>query len=335
HTARPEDVLEHQRRAIALAGEDSGMSELRRASLYVNMATTLADAGLFDEAIARAEAGLAIWQTAYGDDHPSTAAALGAIGLIHDHRGEHEEALVWYERSYDTLVRVLGPDSPRSASMLNNVAITAIELGDVERGIAGLERVLRVHEIADGEDSADAAHAHQNLGSALRLVKRYDDGLAHHRRALALREQLFGHDDPRIARSLVGVANILEEDLGRAPEALELRRRAIALSEKSYGRDHPELTLELANLSHNLMLVGELDEALLTAERAHRLSGDDSVEPGIRTFAKLVHARVLAEIGRDDARAKALLDETRGALGEDVDGAGARLVAATERALSR
>ncbi len=335
HSGRPEEVLEHQRRALALAGEDGGMAELRRASLYINMATTLSDAGMFDEALARAEAGLAIWQTAYGDEHPSTATALGAIGMIHDHRGDHREALVWYERSYDTLVRVLGPDSPRSAAMLNNLAIAAIELGEVERGIAGLERVLAIHRVADGEDSADAAQAHQNLGSALRLVERFDEGLAHHRRALAVREQLFGRDDPRIARSLVGVANILEEDLGRAAEALELRRRAIALSERGYGRDSPELTLELANLAHNLMIVGELDEALLAAERGHRLSKDESVEPTTAAFAELVHARVLAEIGRDDARARALLEDCRGSLGEDVDGAGARLVAATEKALAR
>ena len=92
--------------------------------------------------------------------------------------------------------------------------------------------------------------------------------------------------------------------------------------------------MALANLAHNLMQVGELDEAVTIAERARRLASDDAVEP-TRAFAGLVHARVLAEQGHDDARVRALLEQHRGSIGGDVDGAGARLVAATERAFSR
>ncbi|MBX7081186.1 MAG: serine/threonine-protein kinase [Nannocystaceae bacterium] len=332
---RPEDVLEHQRRALALASEPGVMGELERAPLYSSLAMTLSDTGEFDEALSRARAALDIWQRAYGDDHPGTAGAVGAVGIVLDRRGDLPGALQWYERSHAALARVLGEDNPRTADMLTNVAVAALELGELERGIALLQRALAAHSAASGEQSADVAQDHQNLGSALRLVGRIDEALAHHRAALSIREGLFGPDDIRVAHSLVGVANVLEDDLDQPEESYELRTRALALEERAWGPEHPQLSLALANLGHNALALGDRDAALRHAERAVRLSSDAAVPAETRAFAELVLALVLARRGDDEARARSLLERGRAGAGRDVDRAAADLIAATEAALGR
>ncbi|MFO0635968.1 MAG: serine/threonine-protein kinase [Nannocystaceae bacterium] len=332
---KPEDVLEHQRRALALASEPGVMGELERAPLYSSLAMTLSDTGEHDEALSRARAALDIWQRAYGDDHPGTAGAVGAVGIVLDRRGDLRGALQWYERSHAAFARVLGEDNPRTADMLTNVAVAALELGDIERGISLLQRALAAHTAATGDHSADVAQDHQNLGSALRLAGRIDEALAHHRAALSIREGLFGPDDIRVAHSLVGVANVLEDDLKRPQESYGLRTRALALEERAWGPDHPQLSLALANLGHNALALGETDAALRHAERAVRLSSDAAVPAETRAFAELVLALVLARRGDDDARARSLLERGRAGAGRDIDGAAAGLIAATEAALGR
>ncbi len=334
-TGRPEDVLEHMRRALALASAAESENELWIASLNINMASTLVDLGQLDEALERAQTSLRIFEAAHGPDHPQTANAQSAIGAVHDHRGDLDEALAWYERSHATLVRVLGEDNPRTLDALSNVAIVVIELGDTTRAVKLFERALAGYVAAYGEEHGDVAQAHQNLGSALRMVGEIERALEHHRRALALRERLLGPEDPRVARSLVGVANILEDDLARPDEALGLRQRALALEEKTYGREHPNLTLSLANLAHNLLMAGDEDQALRTAERAQSLSIDASVRPDVRAFAGLVLARVLVERGREPERVEALVAAGRASLGPEPPPSEAKLIAAIERAQRR
>jgi eukaryotic-like serine/threonine-protein kinase len=334
-TGRPEHVLEHMRRALALASASESDNELWIASLNINMASTLVDLGQLDEALERAQTSLKIFEAAHGPDHPQTANAQSAIGAVHDQRGDLDEALAWYERSHGTLSRVLGEDNPRTLDALSNVAIVTIELGDTARAVKLFDRALAGYVAAYGEEHGDVAQAHQNLGGALRIAGEIDRALEHQRRALALRERLLGPEDPRVARSLVGVANILEDDLARPDEALGLRQRALALEEKTYGREHPALTLSLSNLAHNLLMAGDADQALRTAERAQSLSIDASVRPDVRAFAGLVLARVLAERGREPERVEALVAAGRASLGPQPPPSEAKLIAAIERAQRR
>ena len=330
HAGRPEEVLEQQRRALAIADEPGAMDEIERAPFYSELAMTLSELGLHEEALTRAHAGLEIWRSAYGEDHLRTAVALGAVGLVYDHHGDPATALQWFERSHASFSSALGPDNPRTADMLTNIGIATIELGDVARGIREFETALTIHENTLGDRHPTLAQDHQNLGSALRLAGRGESALEHHQTALALREALFGRDDPRVAASLVGVANVLEEDRKRPTEALALRRRALAIEETALGPDHPSLCLSVANLAHNLLITGDLVAALESAERAHRLASAASVALDTRTFATLVLARVLAESPAQRTRAVALLSRARETLGIDVGGAERALVAAIE-----
>jgi tetratricopeptide (TPR) repeat protein len=309
HEARPEDVLTHQRRAVQLA-EEAGMSELRLASMYNNLAGTLAETGEFEEALQRAQQARLTWERSLGAEHHRVAVAMGMLGYIHDQRGDGREALRWYERGYEQIVRELGPDNLHSVDLLDNLAISQATLGQLEPAETNLRQVLALRERALGPDNIEVARAHRNLGVLLSRRGHPQDALTEQRRALAITERALGPDHVQVASSLEEVANALEK-LDRNAEALPMRERALEVQERVFGPDHASLTTPVGNLAHNLLEVGELDRALTAANRALLLADDPAVTAVDRAFVRLVLACVLSERKEDEERIRELFERAQ------------------------
>ena len=313
--ARPEDVLVHQRRAVQLA-EQAGDSELRLASMYNNLAGTLAETGEFEEALQRAQQARLTFERALGAEHHKVAVAMGMLGYIHDRRGDVSEAMRWYERGYEQIVRELGPDNMHSVTLLDNLAISQASLGQLEPAERNLRRVLELRTRALGPRSVEVARAHRNLGVLLSRSGRAKEALTEQRRALAITERALGGEHPQVASMLEEVANALEKSALHG-EALPLRERALEIRERVYGGDHPSLTTPVGNLAHNLLELGELDRALAAANRALLVADAPSVAPMERAFVRLVMAKVLSTRGDDLPRAKDLFERAQAAFGEE------------------
>ncbi len=314
HEAPPEEVLAHQRRALELA-ESAGLSELRLASFYNDLAGTLAQTGEFDEALQRAQQARLTWAKTLGNEHHRVAAAMYTLGYIHDMREDNAQALEWYQRGYAQMADELGPNSPRTASILSNLAITHARLGHNEEAERDFRRVLTLRQESLGPDHVEVARAHGNLGVILARRGQKADALTQQRRALAIKQQVLGPDNPQVASSLEEVANALQ-GLERHSEALLLRERALAIREESVGPEHPLLSTSLANISHNRLDIGDLDidRALTDARRALLLSDDPSVSAETRAFVRLVLAKVLSRREQDLVRARELFDRAQEAL---------------------
>ncbi len=309
HEARPEDVLVHQRNAVKLA-EDGGASELRLASMYNNLAGTLAEVGQFEEALQRAQQARLTWEKALGARHHRVAVAMGMLGYIHDTRGDTRQAQGWYERGYAQMVSELGDDNPHTANILANLAITQARLGELDEAERSFRQVLDLRRRAFGPDHIDVASAHSNLGVLLSRRGRVDDGLAEQRKALAIKERALGGDHIQVARGLEEVANALER-LERHDESLPMRERALEIRERVFGPNHPSMSTALANLAHNLIDLDRLDHALPMAERALLVADAPSVTPVERAFTRVVLAKVLSQRDEDLERARELFDRAQ------------------------
>jgi tetratricopeptide (TPR) repeat protein len=312
HEARPEDVLVHQRRAVQLA-EQAGVSELRLAAMYNNLAGTLAETGQFEEARQRAQQARLTWERSLGAEHHRVAVAMAMLGYIHDQRGDAREALRWYEKGYEQIVRELGPENLHSVSLLDNLAISQAMLGQLGPAEENLRKVLALRGKALGPDNIDVARAHKNLGVLLSRSGRHQDALGEQRRALAITERALGADHAQVGSALEEVANVLEK-LGRHAEALPMRERALAVRERVFGPDHASLTTAVGNLAHNLLSVGQLDRALMEANRALVLADDPAVAPVDRAYARIVLACVLSERGEQLERVRDLFERAQAGL---------------------
>ncbi|MBX7115440.1 MAG: tetratricopeptide repeat protein [Myxococcaceae bacterium] len=96
---------------------------------------------------------------------------------------------------------------------------------------------------------------------------RYEAALASFQRALALKKQLRGEEDPEVASTLANVGTALARLL-RIPEAIAVYEDALNLQLRSLGPDHPNTAQSMNNLAVIYRREGRLAEALTLTERA-------------------------------------------------------------------
>jgi CHAT domain-containing protein len=102
---------------------------------------------------------------------------------------------------------------------------------------------------------------------SLALVGKFDEALPLAQGLLDQAEKRFGPDDPRVARSLQGVANIYM-GLRKFRSAIPLYQRALKIREKVQGPDHPETAESLVRLGKVYIEVGDFAQALPLVERS-------------------------------------------------------------------
>ncbi|HXI57230.1 MAG TPA: serine/threonine-protein kinase [Polyangia bacterium] len=106
-----------------------------------------------------------------------------------------------------------------------------------------------------------------NVGAALEMNGRADEGLAHAVRALTVGQRAFSPDDPDLMRVEGTLTNVLIA-LKRPEEALAHSDRGIEIGRKTLGADHPQVVKQISNRAEILVQLGRWDEARAVATRA-------------------------------------------------------------------
>ena len=151
------------------------------------------------------------------------------------------------EKIYEDILR----RQPGNFDALHLLGLISAQTGRSERGVDLIRRAIRLN--------GNVADAHNNLGNALRDLRRFDEALASFERATALR-----HD---LAPALFNRGLTLA-DLGRHEEALASYDRVIALV-PGHADAH-------RNRGAALRKLGRLDEALACLDRAIALRPNDA-----------------------------------------------------------
>jgi tetratricopeptide (TPR) repeat protein len=195
---------------------------------------------------------------------PLEAEALYQLGALQDRDGKEQEA-------EETLMKAAAvAQAARYDQIAARIWVKLLWVGVLE---AHYTDALRWGALADatveraGSDDLVRATLFANWGNLHWDQGQYDQALADHRRALALREKVQGHEHPSVASSLLDIGNVLD-DQGKSDEALASYRRALAIEERTLGPDHPNTGITLNNISETLGHRGRVEEALSYARRA-------------------------------------------------------------------
>ena len=125
------------------------------------------------------------------------------------------------------------------------------------------------------------ADLQETLGGAYQAIGDYTNGLAMNRKALALRETLYGKEHPDIASSLHYIGDALVQ-LGRLTEAETYCRQALAMRQKLLGPTNLAVAQSLKGLGNVLIVQKRYAEAETNLNRSlalrKRLQGEEDLE---------------------------------------------------------
>eukprot|EP00668_Euglena_longa_P001026 GGOE01001229.1.p1 GENE.GGOE01001229.1~~GGOE01001229.1.p1 ORF type:complete len:1076 (-),score=230.93 GGOE01001229.1:200-3427(-) len=173
---------------------------------------------------------------------------------------------------------------------------------DVSDLVPLLENRVACDAALYGATHLQLALACGGLGTCFRLLRRFDDALEMHRKALAVLHMTFADDHPEVAAahhqlSLVyyalgdfDVALELEHkgkarSLGAVPELdedpLVLCQKAVALSRVALGGDHPDVGEAFRNLAMAFEAKGKYDAALEMYQKAQQIA-EANVDEALR-----------------------------------------------------
>jgi serine/threonine protein kinase/Tfp pilus assembly protein PilF len=164
------------------------------------------------------------------------------------------------------------------------------------------------------------AAVRSTLATSYRSLGRDDLGLPHAERALALRRQILGEDDPDTLGSINDVGALLLA-MGKIRDAEPLYRQALSGFRRVLGDMHPDTLSTMCNLGHLLHEKGEFAEAepLLreALERRRRVLGEN--DPGTMESLNNLGALLLDERKLEEAEPlyREALERYRRVLGDN------------------
>jgi tetratricopeptide (TPR) repeat protein len=197
YAQRPEDALEHHRRAL----------ELREAhpERWLGLVGTLGNLGVvyeetrrYDEAIAMQTRALALLQGQLGEGHPHTARVLDNLGTAYLRKGELRTAVEYFERALKTRRAVLGDDHRFVAMSRTHLAMAHLEAGEPEAALQQYDAALVIYEATLGADAMPTLQCHEGRAHALAALKRGDEARAEAERAIAGLQKRLDPDHPEL-----------------------------------------------------------------------------------------------------------------------------------------
>jgi CHAT domain-containing protein/tetratricopeptide (TPR) repeat protein len=259
-------------------------------------------AGKVAEAIAAAEAAVAIERKVLPAGHPDLADSLDRLAGLYLVREDFPAARAARQEALEILRKCYGEthwkvtDARRA---LEDVDRRAAMTGDQRRKLAEAERL-------DGEVLA------------LYLAGKYGEAATVARRVLALRQEVLGERHPDAAASLFNLG-LLCSRLGDHAAARSLLERAVEARRALGGERHPSMAQALFELAEVRSARGDLDAALPLHERALALRKELLGERDPSTLVSMTNLGLLKASRGDYAAAQGLLERVL-ALRKEVQG---------------
>jgi CHAT domain-containing protein/Tfp pilus assembly protein PilF len=227
---------------------------------------------------------------------PLSRACVQALWLVACVLISHRAAL-----AQDTNTEAAAPE-PTAASV--KAIIESGHYADAENAARVL---LQKAETSGAADSAQGAEALDLLVEALwqggKAIEAETKALAE--RAVALRERLFGPEDPKLALSLVNLANVCAKREEKVA-ARSFNERALAIQQKAYGPKHKDIAWTLMNLGAISGSDGEFAAARDYDQRALEML-EQVVGPDHSDVGRALNSLAIVELDAGDhAKARAL-----------------------------
>lgn len=181
---------------------------------------------------------------------------FNSLGSLHNVRGQHDQALAWYERALAAATSAAG-GLDREATVRNNRARLFGIAGRKDEALAEIERALGIRRRLYGDAHHLTLESRGFQVSVLTELARYDEAIDAARAAIDAEAGLPGGGGTLLAGQLhghLGMALHRSERLDEATIALE---RAVEIMRRHLPDDHATIASARNNLASVLSLRGE------------------------------------------------------------------------------
>jgi tetratricopeptide (TPR) repeat protein len=268
-----------------------------QAQVHMTIGGTYQSIGRVEHAQRHYERALALARRDGQSRPEEEAAALTAIGVVHNIRGDRQQARVLTEQALGILIGAHGQqDREDIASCLLNLAGYAADEGQTADAIELHQRGLEMVQRLRGEDDAYVAQQQARLAGMLHNPAQAEPLV----RAALRTFEAVGETHPSHVQALRTLADIISMR-GGYDEAQAMYRRALELGTKVYGRDHHRNLMTLGNLGFCLRLARKPEAYADVCDEIMAMSIRLYGERSMRVAEALLdRADVLTALGRDD-----------------------------------
>jgi tetratricopeptide (TPR) repeat protein len=260
------DPLAAHAQAVADFADGAGLAD-PTSRLMNQLGLLLKSKAAYAEAEPLLRRALAIFEAAFGPDHPIVATVLNNLARLLQATNRLAEAEPLLRRALAITEAAYGPEHPTVAIRLNNLAGLLQATNRLEEAEPLLRRALAIFEAAYGPDHPNVATALNNLAQLLQATNRLAEAEPLMRRVVVIDEAAYGPDHPDVGIALNNLAQLLQAT-NRLAKAEPLLRRALAIFEAAYGPHHPNVATALNNLAKLLKDTNRLAEAEPLLRRA-------------------------------------------------------------------
>lgn len=239
YTGSNEDALRTLRDGSRGASAAFGADSNQRFKLDSVLAGALVDMGRNREALEIREALFDIARHRYGANSFEAAKAESLVGASFQEIGDYASSRARYEHAQALLADLPNAPAAERGMVSVNYGNLLQEIGELDASLGQYRRALEL--LGERPETRHArAIVYADMGNSKLRLQHYDDAIADYQRALELREQSDGKENPGLAYSLEGLGSA-SLALRRGAEAEAYFRRALALREHAVSPNHPSM----------------------------------------------------------------------------------------------
>ncbi|HWB82238.1 MAG TPA: tetratricopeptide repeat protein, partial [Nannocystaceae bacterium] len=196
-----------------------------------------------------------------GHDEVATESSIALVATLGGQLARLDAVAPWVEHAEAALQR--WGSRELEAALEKARGGIALRSGDNADAVARYARTVEILAAAVDADDPRLADAIDALGIAEQLAQHWDIAIAHHERALVMREHAYGDAHPDVGYSLTNIARALLEQ-GLEEPAIHHNEWVIAIDEAALGSDHLFTAIAHNNLG---AAWGRLGEPAAAAEQ--------------------------------------------------------------------
>ncbi|CAF1362808.1 unnamed protein product [Adineta steineri] len=251
-------VVHKRRNELNLASKNYEIAyEMRQKQLPSNhphIAGSLNNIGLiykekgdFNTALDYFQQALRVYDTLYPGNNLQKAGTIKNIGIVYKDKEDFDTALTYFFHALEMYKRVLPHQHSEIARCLGSIGYTYEKKGNFDIALDYYQQRLNMDEQCLPFDHSDLSFDLDSIIDTYKKMNEIDKALDLCQQKRLIQKTRLGENHPRIARTLMNMANLIEDD--NSNEALKYYKQALSVLDNCTPLDHQVTSQCLTSMS--------------------------------------------------------------------------------------